>query len=316
MQELVLKRSLIESHVVPYETDLDKFFKHAVPVNSYQTALQICLEALGAVSPDTTIILPVTSSTETITAAIRAGGYPCLLDIKEDTLQMNPEHLKEVLTTYKSAVVILNFPGGWDIDPELVAICSKYNVPTVIDSRLPPSLNNYGPKGTFTVYDFAPFIGSGALIYPEYDSYKSSLLLIRSGILGHFAHMSSPQCNAVLGLDYKKFFSDKVEVVGDYKEICAGKKVKLKFDHFDRYVLIERDNAKAVISKLSLLGFEAVQACVPLYTYDVLKSRWQEDPSDMYPIAARMHDRIIALPTSGVDYLSIYQLVEAISEVL
>lgn len=314
--ELVLKRTLIESPVVPFEANLDAWFEHAVPVNNYQTALQICLEALGATNPDVIVVLPVTSSTETIAAVLRAGGYPCLLDIQQDTLQMDPKGLDQVLAASKEFVVVLNFPGGWDIHNDLKKICDKYNAPTVIDSRLPPSMNNYGPKGTFTVYDFGPFIGGGALIYPGHDSYRSGLMLIRSGILGHFAHMSAPQANAVMNINYQKFFEEKVKVVGNYKEACDKRRVKLKFDHFDRYVLIEHDNARQVISKLNNMGLDAMQACIPLNTYDVLKNRWPEDPSDFYPVAKYMQDRIVALPTSDMDTLSVYQAINAIAEVL
>jgi len=314
--ELILKRSLVESPVVPYKGNVDEYFKPAIPVNSYQTALQICLEALGAISPEVTVVLPVTSSAETVSAVLRAGGYPCLLDIDPTTLQLDPESLDQVLKASKEAVVVLNFPGGWDIDTRIKEVCDRYNTPTIVDSRLPVSKNNYGPKGTFTVYDYAPFMGQGSLIWPGHDSYYASTMLIRSGVLGHGAHMSAPQANTALSLEYHSYFEKHSQLVLDYKEALDRKKVKYKFNHFDRYPIIEHESADAVIAKLDTLGFEAVKACTPLYTFESLRERWQEDPSELYPVAKKMHNRIVALPTTARDKLSLYQIAQAISEVL
>lgn len=314
--ELVLRRTLIETPLITPELDLDVLFKHAVTFNSYQSAIQVCLEALGATAEEVTVVLPVTASVDTVSAVLRSGGYPCLLDIDPGTLQIDPKLLEEVLEATANVVAVLGFPGGWDIDKALKELCDKYEIPTIIDSRLPPSHTNYGPKGTFTVYDFAPQVGGGSLVWPGHDSYRSSLLMLRSGVLGHAAHMTAPQANAVGAIDYKDFFENKVEVLSSYKDACSKFNVTLKFDHFDRFVLVEHENAKGILSKLNKLGFEASLACTPLYSFDLLRKRWAEDPSDVYPVTKRMWDRVVALPMSNVDSVSIYQIVQAIAEVL
>src|SRR5689334_7869041 len=95
----------------PY-ISLDKYFHNGVTVNSYRTAIQMCLEVLGTRLAPIPVVMSVTAAPSVVAAVLRSGAHPCLVDISEKTLQMDPLILKEVLEELKECIVLLSLPPG------------------------------------------------------------------------------------------------------------------------------------------------------------------------------------------------------------
>lgn len=277
-------------------------FRNTVAFNSVQTALVATLELLGTRTHMHPVVLPVTAPPDVISATLRSGGHPLLLDIEEKTLQMRPEQVQEALSSLEAAIVILTRPGGMPVSEELLELVEDY--PTVLDARLVPH-NQLGMEdlvATFNVYDFTQLSGNGAAVIHKFPKQVNQLRVVRSGIMGHNAAMSEGDAHRAHA-ELTKLFDSYCETytmrVEEYRTLLeeATDRDILLYDggKWPSPLYIRVPNARKVVAHLDSFGFEAALGCFPLYNLGEIRMRYQEDPD--YPYADALSNQIVALPT-------------------
>lgn len=304
------------------QTRLEQHFgPAAVAFGTYQAAISAVLEVLGSRTHLIPVIMPVTASPDTIAATLRAGGDPLLLDIRPQTLQMDPEELRMVLGEVKAAVVILTRPAGQPVDPELLTAVGEN--PTILDSRLLPHAGidtdtTSDCVCTFNVFDLSPIAGSGAIVVHKFAETVRELKLVRNGILG-----LSSNLNGALAAHTLRCLKDDPGLVKRRaaQTRVAEAYVKLLNEHyvfpFDQspewpYFIVRVDNADKVIAHLRE-HVEIVKPVFPLHMLSDINRRWVDKPS--YPVAEGLWQKLIALPTHRGVLGKEAQIVEGLSEV-
>jgi dTDP-4-amino-4,6-dideoxygalactose transaminase len=280
------------------DSDVDDYFEHAVGFNTYQLALQSTLELLGTRLAPLPVIMPISSSPDTMSAVLRSGAAPVLLDLDYQTLQMNPTQLQEALQELKTAIVLLTLPGGQPVAEGLLK--QVVDLPTIIDTRLVP---DKPPKsiGAFTVYDITCMAGSGGVVVHKFPQQLHDLRVIRSGELGHAGALSWPQLN-YFHSRYPKVASRKQHqalIAHWYKSDLqkCNKSGMIVFTDSEEwpYFLVRVVDAQRVVAHLQSEGVQAMLGCYPLHLVDEMKNRWKVAPE--YPVAEKLMNELVALPT-------------------
>jgi len=274
---------------------IERYFgPSAVTFNSYQNALTAIVEVLGFRVP---VVMPVTASPDALAAVLRGGGEPILLDICPDTLQMDPQMLREVLDEIKAAAVILTRPGGQPVDPALHAI--THDVPTILDSRLPAHTRVAADCCcTFNVFNLPDV---GALVIHKFSQQVTELKRIRSGVLGLSAEIVSKLdeigCKR-LAEDQQQTQRTPLAAAQVYMELL-GEKYAYPFSESPEwpYFIVAVDNADRVVAHLHSHGIIATKPVMPLHMLSEINSRWVEKPS--YPTAEYLAKKLVALPTNS-----------------
>lgn len=292
----------------------------AVEVNSYQLAVQLCLELLGSRVNTIPVVLSVTSSPQTISAVLRSGAQPFLIDI-ESSLQMSTANLVEVLTeTDGQAVVLLDTPGGMTPHPSLLKTIEGLPVVWATQHHSVPKGDF---KADFTVLDLDQVCGGGGLILSSWKEQVNELKLLRSGELGHSGEMSFYQKSALV--ENKHLLDDTRErVVGKsacdlYNELLreAGHTESVLLSGHRAYYsaqLVKVPDASKCVAHLHSYGIEAKRASYPLYHLSQLKERWMSNPS--YPTAHDLDNRVLALPChANITHHNVEVTVEQLLEV-
>lgn len=279
----------------------DGLFKNAVTFMEYQTAIEASIEMLGARVSALPIILPVTASLYTATAALRAGGQPILIDIDASTHQMNASDLELALNTLQECVVVLTKPYGLDVNPKLLELTQNHVTVVVDDITCPPP--SHSPVGTFDVFSLhARF--DGAVVFSKYKKQVEDLKIVRSGTLGHHAEMSRGQSMLLRGYDREQEIW-KMQC----QAVCAKYVAALEREGLGDIILskdlwasfpIKINSAQQLSSILSLSGVQVATGIVPLHFIPEIRQRYKEEPS--YPIAESLADKVILLPVHDQVY--------------
>ena len=274
----------------------------AVAVSTVQLAIQMCLEVLGSRTHMIPCILPVNASPDTLSAVMRAGAQPVLLDINGGTLQMCEKRLKEALDELESAAVILTRPGGHPVSPALLDLVQ--DVPTIVDTRLLPHTqlddNPDDLCGTFNVFDLTQVCGAGAVIRHKYKQQLLMLRTMRSGVMGH-----SGELPGILAALAKIELSDTtrnknyLDTVEKLRELLWGQVERgiipwLASPGGPTPLLVFVPNAKRAITQLRSHQIEASQGSYPLHLLDEVRGRFKETPE--YPVAEQVSNHVLAVP--------------------
>lgn len=286
---------------VPTITELDNW---GVCVNTYKLAIQIVLESLGSRTNDIMVPMSVCSAPEVLAAVLRSGAQPVLLDIDKDTLQLNLESLKEVVEAVDNVVIITQYPTAPELreyikDNELIDICDTRRIPSY-----PEVVKT---EASFEVWDLAPIINTGGVIFTEYDDVKKLLAFIRSGILGHSAHITTDQIHELTFYPHTKH----EDTYRHYTKAASEVGVPITIG---RYPLVVAKNANTIIAQLQSYGVTAELGCFPLFFFEEIRERWAEDPE--YPNAQEMCERVVALPIHVTDEEDIRAIIRIVKGVM
>lgn len=299
-------------------TMLERYFGPAAIVfSSYHASISAILEILGSRSNDIPVILPVTISPEVLSGVLRSGATPFLLDIEPNHFQIDPELLKEVIGELNGGVIILNRPAGIPVNPELLEICK--DLPTIIDTRLPPSLDIEADcVGSFSVFDFAPIIGSGALIIHRFAQQVNELKMVRNGLLGLSANLN----DALSALASKRLHDDhrldnykktRRTVVGNYIKCLKDRNMEYITGPDDQHMIVSVPDADRVIAYLHGEGFALTKPIFPLHMLSHVNKRWAQKPE--YPVAESIQNNYVALPVHAGILEKEAHLISKMSEV-
>ncbi len=120
--------------VARFEEDFKQYknIPYAIAVNSCTAALHLSLIAADIGPGDEVITTPLTFCA-TVNAIIHAGATPVLVDVEEDTFNINPELIEKKITPRTKAILPVHFAGRpCEMDP-ILEIAQKYGLKIIED---------------------------------------------------------------------------------------------------------------------------------------------------------------------------------------
>ncbi len=122
--------------------------KYAVLVNSGTGALSTAMMAAD-VGPGDEVLLPGYFWVACLSAVIRCGGIPRLVEI-DDTFTMDPDDLERKITPRTKAVLLVHMSGACGNVERIVEICKRHNVLLIEDTAQANGASFHGkPLGSF-----------------------------------------------------------------------------------------------------------------------------------------------------------------------
>src|SRR5215831_15301358 len=97
---------------VEFETEFARYIgvEHAIAVSSCTAALHLALEAVG-VRPGDEVLVPTTTFTATAEVVTYLGAKPILVDVEENTLNLNQADAARRITPQTRALIPVHFAG-------------------------------------------------------------------------------------------------------------------------------------------------------------------------------------------------------------
>ncbi|MFC1917385.1 UDP-4-amino-4,6-dideoxy-N-acetyl-beta-L-altrosamine transaminase [Chloroflexota bacterium] len=307
--------------------------KYGVAVTNGTTALHTACAVAGISPGDEAITTPITF-VATANAVVYCGGKPVLVDIREDTLNIDPEAIRRKLSPRTKAILPVDFTGHpADLD-EITAMAEENNLLVIEDAAHALGAEyrgrRIGSQADMTVLSFHPVkhitTGEGGMVLTNREEYCQQMKTFRHhGIVkedsnegawyyemlrpGHNFRITDFQC--ALGLSQMKkldsFIRRRREIVTRYNEAFA--------DLAEIILPVERDYVRAVyhiyviqllLEKLTVGRKEIFQALraenigvnvhyVPVHLHPFYQRKFGYKWGD-FPKAERYYDRAITLP--------------------
>jgi perosamine synthetase len=164
--------------------------RHAVAVNSGTAALHLALRLLG-IGPGDEVILPANTFVATGHVILYEGATPVFADIDPATGNLDPGHLRTVLSPRTAAVIAVHYAGAPCAMAEIRAIAASAGAVVVEDCAHVCGATYAGrplaASGTFQAYSFHATkvlaVGEGgALVVPTEQDAGRARRLRRLGI--------------------------------------------------------------------------------------------------------------------------------------
>jgi len=118
-----------------FERKLENYLnvKHVLAVSSCTAALHLSIATLGIGKGDEVITSPFTFPS-TVNVILYENAKPVFADIKEDTLNINPEEVKKKISDKTKAIIPVHYAGQSCEMEEILEIAEDYNVKVIEDA--------------------------------------------------------------------------------------------------------------------------------------------------------------------------------------
>lgn len=148
LEAQAVARAVRSGWVTPLGPEVDAFeaeisevagVEHAVALSSGTAALHLGLIGLG-VKPGDEVLVPTLTFAATAFAVVHAGAAPTFLDVEEESWNLDPAVLAEVLRDrahqgrLPAAVIPVDLLGRTADYDAILSICSQYGVPVLADA--------------------------------------------------------------------------------------------------------------------------------------------------------------------------------------
>ena len=163
--------------------------RYAVVVSSGTAALHIACLAVGIQKKDEVITSPITF-VASANCVLYCGGRPIFADIQEDTVNIEPEEIKDKITKKTKAIIPVHFAGHPCDLEEIYTIAKKYNLIIIEDACHALGAEYKGSKigsckySDLTVFSFHPVksitTGEGGAILTNNKKLYEKLLMLRN----------------------------------------------------------------------------------------------------------------------------------------
>ena len=114
-------------------------FKEVFLVPSCTAALEMGIMLTG-IKPGDEVILPSYTFSSTATAVLLSGGKPVFCEIEPNTMNIDTNHLKKLITDKTKCIMPIDYAGITCDIKTINSIASEYNIPVLVDSA--QSLNS------------------------------------------------------------------------------------------------------------------------------------------------------------------------------
>jgi len=161
--------------------------KHAVSVNSATSGLNAAVGAAGVGPGDEVIVSPYTMSAS-VTAALIYGGIPVFADIDAETFCLSPQSIREHLSPYTKAIIVVDLFGHPAQMDEIMQIAREHNLVVIEDAAQAPGAKYHGRyagtlahMGVFSLnYHKTIHCGEGGVVVTDDADLAERLQLIRN----------------------------------------------------------------------------------------------------------------------------------------
>lgn len=147
--------------IVEFEKDLASFTNaaYAVAVANGTAALHVACIAAGVGPGDEVITSPLTFAASA-NCVLYCGGTVVFADVKEDTYEIDPASVEQLITKKTKAVIAVDYAGNTADIFELKRICTKHQITLIEDAAhsIGSVLNkhNVGSIADITTFSFHP----------------------------------------------------------------------------------------------------------------------------------------------------------------
>jgi perosamine synthetase len=161
--------------------------KHAVSVNSATSGLYAAVGAVGISPGDEVIVAPYTMIASA-TAALVYGGIPVFADIDPDIFCITPESIRERITPYTKAIIVVDLFGHPADMDEIMEIARQNGLVVIEDAAQAPGAKYHG-RNAGTLADIGVFSlnyhktihsGEGGVVVTDDDELAERVRLIRN----------------------------------------------------------------------------------------------------------------------------------------
>lgn len=155
--------------------------RYGVAFNSGTSTLHAALEAVG-VRPGDEVISPALTVIMDSTATFHANAIPVYCDIDENTFNLDPDKLEDLITPRTKAIIAVALYGLSPDYDRILEIAKRHNIP-VIEDNAQAVLSYYKGKILGTIGDIASFsfentkhisCGEGGMILTDNEAYAES----------------------------------------------------------------------------------------------------------------------------------------------
>lgn len=170
---------------------------YGVGVNSGTDALYLAVAALNIQEGDE-VILPTFTFIATALCISYAGATPVLVDIEEDTYNIDPAKIAKAITKKTKAIIPVHLYGQPANMDEIRALAQKHNIAIIEDAAQSHGSTYKGKKagslGDVACFSFYPTKSLGAcgdagmIVTDNEDIYKRALMLRDYGRQGRYEH--------------------------------------------------------------------------------------------------------------------------------
>lgn len=176
----------LQGEVDQFESEFADFIgvDHCLGVSSGTAALQIALAAMG-VGPGDEVLLPGYFWVSTVSAVVRSGAIPRLVDV-DASFSLDPDDLEKKITEKSKAVVMVHMGGVIGNVSGVLELCNKHGLLLLEDCAQAGGAQQYGSRagsfGHMAIFSFQlnkNFTSGegGALVTSSQDLYNKAFAI-------------------------------------------------------------------------------------------------------------------------------------------
>jgi dTDP-4-amino-4,6-dideoxygalactose transaminase len=290
-------------------------YKYAIVVNSGTAALHSALFAAG-IGPGDEVIVPALTFIATANVVLYLGAKPVFADIDPDTLLIDIDNVKKLITKNTKALICMDYAGQKCYYLEFKALCMDYDLTLISDACHSFGATNKhfdNQIAEYECYSFHPVKNittgeGGAVLTNSYNSYKTIKAFINHGRYEHCGMVSNhigynykmPDINAALGISQlrkvKEFIKRRAEIAEKYNEelsYCSLKQININVYHL--YVIKVTVNIFNFINNMAKNGIKCICHYMPVY-YHPVYSDYKKLAAENCKNTEYIKDKIISLP--------------------
>lgn len=302
--------------------------KYGVAVFSGTAGLHSAFNAAEIKAGDEVITTPLTFAATSNMAAV-LGAKPVFVDVKSDTLNIDPELVEGLITSKTKAIITVDFAGHPCDYDEILKIAKKHNLLVIEDAchALGAEYKNkkIGSLADMTILSFHPVkhitTGEGGMILTNNKNFYEKLKIFRHhGIIKKpekgkwYYEIENPGFNyritdfqCALGLSQlkkiDKFIKRRREIIAEYneefkniKKIIIPKEKEYAKSSWHIYpIQIQGADRKKIFDALQKQGIGVQVHYMPLHLHPFYKNKFGYKKGD-FPIAEKYYERAITLP--------------------
>lgn len=161
--------------------------ENAIGTGSCTGAMFLSLKALG-IGPGDEVITVSHTYVATIDVIVACGATPVLVDVEWDSMNMNPELIKEKITERTKAIIPVHLNGRMCDMDRILEIAGKFNLHVIEDAAQAVGAfyegkpaGSFGDTGCFSFYPakILGWFGEGGCIVTNDDKLASMLYCLR-----------------------------------------------------------------------------------------------------------------------------------------
>ncbi len=309
-------RFILGDEVKSFEKEFASYCnrKYCVGVSSGTSSLFLALKSIGIQEGDG-VIIPALTFRSTAMAVAMAGGRPILVDVEDETGNINPNKIEEKITPYTKAIIPVHLYGFTCYIDLISSISKKYSIPVIEDACEAHGAyykgkiaGSFGDISCFSFYpskNMGGYGDGGALLTDDEGIYQRVISMRGYGsndLLGYNLRLSTLQAS-VLRVKLKhidKWNSKRREIANWYFDLLKSTPVKLPPRHKhvnpSYYLFVIRTSHRdALLKHLQGRKIEARVHFSPPIHIDPLFKHLGYQRGD-FPVAEKIASEVLSLP--------------------